>query len=242
MRLGDRPHTVLGVMPAGFDPLLAGEELWVPVAFTPERKAMHDEHYLVSVGLLAPGRSLSAAQAEMDQVGRQLAREYPKDNEARGARVQLLSDAIIGDSGRKLLMILGGVSLVLLIACGNVANLLLARGAVRAKEIAIRAAIGAGRGRLVRQLLTESAVLAVLSAAAGVGLAWLAIPVLVSASPSDIPRLDQTRIDGGVLAFALITALASSVLFGMAPAWRAARTDLQGVLRDGGRTSLGAVR
>jgi len=137
---------------------------------------------------------------------------------------------------------LGGVALVLLIACGNVANLLLARGAVRAKEIGIRAAIGAGRSRLVRQLLTESAVLGLLSAAAGIALAWGAIHVLVAASPAEIPRLEQTRIDGPVLAFAVATALVSSLLFGMAPAWRAARTDLQDVLRNGGRTSAGTVR
>src|SRR5262249_24985037 len=161
------------------------------------------------VGLLQPSVPLARAQAEMDGIAAQLGREYPKDDQDRDIRIQLLSDVLIGDSGPKLLMLLGGVSLVLLIACGNTPNLLLApatrllaRGAVRAKEVAIRAAIGAGRGRLVRQRLTESAVLGTLSAAAGVGLAWVAIRVLVSASPSNIPRVDQTRIDAGVLAFA----------------------------------------
>jgi putative ABC transport system permease protein len=242
VRLAGRPHTVVGVMPAGFDPLLNGEQLWVPVAFTPERKTMHDEHYLVAVGLLRAGASMARVQGEMDEIARQLAREYPRDNAARGVRLQLASDAMIGDSRGRLLTLLGGVGLVLLIACGNVANLLLARGTARAKEIGIRAAIGAGRGRLVRQLLTESALLGLLGAVTGIGLAWAAIHVLVAASPPGIPRLEQTRIDGPVLAFALASALASSLLFGLAPAWRAARTDLQGVLRDGGRTSMGVVR
>jgi len=242
IRLSGRPHTVLGILPSAFDPLLGGEQLWVPVAFTPERKAMHDEHYLTVVGLLEPGLTLARAQAEMDGVAQVLAREYPRDNQGRGIHVQLVSDVIIGDSRPKMFVTLGGVALVLLIACGNVANLLLARGAVRAKEIGIRAAIGAGRSRLVRQLLTESAVLGLLSAAAGIALAWGAIHVLVAASPAEIPRLEQTRIDGPVLAFAVATALVSSLLFGMAPAWRAARTDLQDVLRNGGRTSAGIVR
>jgi putative ABC transport system permease protein len=183
IRLSGRPHTVVGIMPSEFDPILNGEQLWVPVAFTPERKAMHDEHYLTVVGLLEPGLTLARAQAEMDAVAQVLAREYPRDNQGRGIHLQLVSDVIIGDSRPKMFVTLGGVALVLLIACGNVANLLLARGAVRAKEIGIRAAIGAGRSRLVRQLLTESAVLGLLSAAAGIALAWGAIHVLVAASP-----------------------------------------------------------
>jgi putative ABC transport system permease protein len=242
VRLGGRPHTVVGVMPAGFDPFLAEERLWVPIAFTPERKTMHDEHYLVVVGLLRSGVSMARAQGEMDGIAQQLAREYPQDNAGRGVRLQLVSELLVGDHRERLFMLLAGVALVLLIACGNVANLLLARGAVRAKEIGIRAAIGAGRSRIVRQLLTESAVLGLLSAATGIGLAWAAIRLLVAASPPGIPRLAETRIDGPVLAFALAIALASSLLFGMAPAWRAARADLQGVLRDGGRSSMGVVR
>ena len=242
VRLGGRPHTVVGVMPAGFDPFLAEEQLWVPIAFTPERKTMHAEHYLVVVGLLRSGVSMARAQDEMDGIAQQLARDFPRENAGRGVRLQLVSELLVGDHRERLFMLLAGVALVLLIACGNVANLLLARGAVRAKEIGIRAAIGAGRSLLVRQLLTESAVLGILSAAAGIGLAWVAIHVLVAASPPGIPRLAETRIDGPVLAFAVATALVSSLLFGMAPAWRAARTDLQGVLRDGGRTSMGVVR
>lgn len=242
VRLNGVPHTVLGVMPAGFDPLLGEEELWVPIAFTPERKAMHDEHFLTVVGLVAPGFSMARLQDEMDGVQRQLAHEYPKDDQDRGVRIQLVSENIIGDYREKLYMMLGGVALVLLIACGNVANLLLARGAMRAKEIGIRAAIGAGRGRLLRQLLTESAVLGALATVAGVALAWIAIRVLVAASPPGIPRLGETRIDAAALGFAVVTALLSSLLFGIAPALRAARADPQGVLRDGGRTSTAAVR
>ncbi|HEV7498977.1 MAG TPA: ABC transporter permease, partial [Vicinamibacteria bacterium] len=228
VRLNGRPYTVLGVMPAGFDPLLGEEQLWVPAAFTAERKAMHDEHFLTVVGLIAPGVSMARVQAEMDGIARQLEREYPKDDQDRGARVQLVSENIVGDYREKLLLMLGGVAFVLLIACGNVANLLLARGALRAKEIGIRAAIGAGRGRLLRQLLTESAVLGAVATVAGVGLAWIAIRILVAASPPGIPRLAETRIDAPALAFAVATALVSSLLFGLAPAIRAARADLQG--------------
>ena len=131
---------------------------------------------------------------------------------------------------------------MLLIACGNVANLLLARGAGRAKELAIRSAIGAGRSRILRQLLTESFVLAVLSTIAGVLLAWVAIRLLVGAAPANIPRLADTRINGVVLAFALGLAIVSTLVFGVVPALRIVRGDLQQTLREGGKTSLASAR
>ena len=242
MRLGGNQYTVIGVMPGTFDPTLSEEDLWVPLALTPERKAEHDEHHLVVLGLLKRDVSRERSQAEMDRVMQGLAERYPDDNKGRGARVAPMPEIVIGDYRNRLFVLLGAVGFVLLIACGNVANLLLARGAARGKEIAIRAAVGAGRGRIVRQMLTESVVLSVVAAAIGLLLAYGGIRVLVANAPPGIPRLDQTRIDGVVLAFTIVVALLSSMVFGMMPALRAARQNLQGVLKEGGRSVGGSTR
>jgi len=235
IRLAGREHTVLGVMPAGFNPTVTDEELWVPIAFTAEQKAEHDEHFLFLVGLLKEGVTREQAQAEMDPIMRRMAELFPLENGKKGVSVVPLSEALIGDFRERLTILLGAVVFVMLIACGNVANLLLARGAARSKEIAIRAAIGAGRGRIIRQLLTEGLVLSVLSAVAGVALAYGIIRALLANAPAGVPRLSETRIDLVVFAFALGVALVSGIIFSLAPALRAARQDLQGVLKEGGR-------
>jgi putative ABC transport system permease protein len=235
IRLNEAVYSVIGVMPPGFDPLLAEEQLWVPTAFTAKQRATHDEHYLNAVGLLRPNVTHQQADAEMQRVMKTLEERYPQDNKARGARVADLSAFLVGNYRERLLILLGAVGFVLLIACGNVANLLLARGEARSKEIAIRAAIGAGRGRIARQLLTESMVLAVIAATVGVALAWALVRVLLAGAPPGIPRLDQTRIDWVVLLFALGLAAMSSLIFGFAPALRASRQDLQAILKEGGR-------
>ena len=152
-------------------------------------------------------------------------------------------DELVGDYRRRLLTLLGAVGLVLLIACGNIANLLLARAAARSGELAIRAALGAGRGRIVRQLLTESLLLAMLAGAAGLALASWGVKALAAAAPPGVPRLEQASIDPMVLAFTALIVIASAFIFGLAPALRAARTDVQGVLKEGGRgTGAGLVR
>jgi predicted permease len=156
--------------------------------------------------------------------------------------VQDFGEAVIGSYKTRLLVLLGAVFCVLLIACGNVANLLLARGAARAKELAIRTAIGAGRGRIVRQLLTESLVLAFLATAVGLLLAYVGVHALIGAAPATIPRLAQTRLDGTVLLCALGLSVLSAVLFGLVPAWRASRGNLHNALREGGRTSQASTR
>jgi predicted permease len=242
IHIDGRSRTVVGVMPAGFDPAAAREQLWMPAAFTPERKTIRDEQYLVVYGMLKPGVSIAQAQRQMDAV-RQRQREInPQQYQGQGVRVRSLPDTVVGDSRQKLLVLLGAVACVLLIACGNVANLLLARGAARAKEFGIRSAIGAGRSRIVRQLLTESVVLAVVAAAVGVALAAVLVRVLVTAAPEGaIPRLEETRVDGTVLLFAIATAVVSSLVFGLIPALRVARTNLQGVLREGGRTMMASA-
>src|SRR5262249_19570701 len=162
----------------------------------------------------------------MDAIAKQLANEFPETNQSSGVHLQPFAEAIIGVYRTRLLVLLGAVACVLLIACGNVANLLLARGAARGKELAIRSAIGAGRGRIVRQLLTESLVLSTMAAGVGLGLAGLGIRILMQAAPETIPRLAGTRIDGVVVAFALALAVLTAIGFGLVPALRAARRDL----------------
>jgi putative ABC transport system permease protein len=237
-----RPYTVVGVMPPTFDPTDSHEELWIPVAFTPAQIAEHDERYLVVVGRLARGVTLDRAQHEIEGIAKQLSIEFPKTNAIVGARLLDYTSLIIGSYRTRLLVLLGAVSCVLLIACANVANLLLARGAVRSKELAIRSAIGAGQGRIMRQLLTESIVLALLATAVGLALAWARVRLLIGAAPAGIPRLNSTHIDATVLVFAIFVAMASSMVFGLLPALRAARRDPQRSLKEGGRTDAGGAR
>jgi putative ABC transport system permease protein len=165
---------------------------------------------------------------------------FPVENNGRGVDFTRLDEWNVGTFRQRLYVMLGAVSLVLLIACGNVANLLLARGAARAKEMAIRTAIGAGRGRIVRQLLTESMVLSLLGAVVGLAVTWALVRVLVAQAPAAIPRIAETQIDVWVLLFALAASVVSAVVFGLVPSLRAGRQDLQPVLREGGRNNAGA--
>jgi predicted permease len=175
-------------------------------------------------------------------VATDLEKEFPKTNTGWSVVIEPFVDSVVGDYRPRLYMLLGAVTAVLLIACGNVANLLLARGAGRAKEIAIRTALGAGRARIVRQLLTESLVLAVLSGLLGLLLAHWSIRLLIASAPDGIPRLEQAHLAGPVLAFAMIVACASALIFGLAPALRTTRTDLQSTLKEGGKTDAAVSR
>ena len=241
VRLGGRPFRVLGVMPASFDLTADSEELWVPIAFTAERKATHDEHYLTVFGRLKPGVSREQALGELTRIAQVIRKQFPRDAQELGFQVISMTDDVVGDYRARLFVLLGAVGFVLLIACGNLANLLLARGAARSGELAIRAALGAGRARVVRQLLTESVLLAMFASVLGLALAQMGIRAMVAFSPPGVPRLDQARLDGIVLFFTAGVALLSALIFGLAPAVRAAKTDLQTALRESGRGS-GGVR
>jgi putative ABC transport system permease protein len=242
VRMNGTTYVVAGVMPESFDLTTDSEELWTPIAFTPEQRAMHDEHYLTVYGRLKAGRTLRQAQTELDGAAARLRRDFPKDDEAVSLGAVPFVDRFVGDVRQRLLILLAAVALVLLIACGNVANLLLARGAARAREIAVRSAIGAGQWRIIRQLLTESVMLALVAAAAGLVLAHWSVGAVVAWSPPDVPRLEQARINPLAVGFAIAIALVSSALFGVAPALRVSRSDVQTGLREGGRGSTGGLR
>jgi putative ABC transport system permease protein len=239
LRLNGEPYTVVGIMPQSFDLTANSEDLWTPIAFTPDQKAMHDEHYLDVYGRLKAGVTIERARAELEAVATRLRHDFPKDSGELRYATQPFVEQFVGDYKTRLLVLLAAVSVVLLIACSNVANLLLARGAARAREIAIRTAIGAGRWRIVRQLLTETIVLGLLAAAAGVALAHWTVRAVVAWSPAGVPRLEQTHVDPVTLAFAVALAVGSSVLCGLAPALRLSRDEPQRSLHDGRRGATG---
>jgi predicted permease len=242
IRIDGVPRQVIGVMPASLDYALYDEELWLPAAFTPEQLAQHDEHYLTVLGRLKPGVSLSQVQPELDRIARDLQERYPQENSQRGLGVANLHEELIRDYRTRLFVLLGAVAFVLLIACANIANLLLARATARARETAIRAAVGAGRRHIVRHALTESLVLAAGGGALGVLAAYWGVAALVALGPADIPRLGLARVDGPVLAFVLLLTLGAGLVFGLAPAARMAAQLPQDALKEGGRTGQAGRR
>ena len=196
-------------MPAAFDLTATSEELWSPAALTAEEKVTFDNHSWTVLARLKPGvDDRGGARAHGRARPRSSKRSSPQSNAERRATVIDFTEIFVGDVRQRLYVLLGAVALVLLIACGNVANLLLARGAVRSTELAVRAAMGAGRGRLIRQLFTESLLLAGIGTIVGLALAYAALRALIALSPPNVPRLEQARIDGATLAFAALVALA----------------------------------
>ncbi|HEV7589833.1 MAG TPA: ABC transporter permease, partial [Longimicrobium sp.] len=233
-----KPFTVVGVMPARFTFPGRTAEVWVPMSLVGEENIPHQRglRWMEVVGRLSPGTTPRAALGSVDAVLARLAQEHGDTNEGWGrAKLETLHDALVGPVRPALLVLLGTVALVLLVACANLANLLLARASAREREIAIRTALGAGRGRLVRQLLTESAVLALLGGGLGLALAGSGVRALLALSAGTIPRPDEVGIDGRVAVYALLLSLATAVLFGLVPAVRAARGATAETLRDGGR-------
>src|SRR6476646_4390941 len=242
VRIDGVPRQVIGVMPASLDYTLYDEELWLPAAFTPAQLAEHDEHYLAVLGRLKAGVTMAQARSELDQIARGLQERYPRENSERGFGVATLHEQLVGDYRALLFVLLGAVAFVLLIACANIANLLLARATARARETAIRAAVGAGRRHIVRHALTESLVLAAGGGALGVLAAYWGVAALVALGPADIPRLGLARVDGPVLAFVLPLTRGAGLVFGLAPAARMAGQLPQDALKEGGRTGSAGRR
>jgi putative ABC transport system permease protein len=242
-------YTITGVMPRGWKfpvqkenvdyiapllPMFSGQ--------TPDYTMRRGAHFLPVVGRLKPGVELPTATADVQTIAAQLAKQYADTNAGRTERAVPLQSDLVGDVRPALLVLVAAVALVLLIACANVANLFLARAAGREREIAIRTALGASRFQIVRQLLIETSLLALLGGAAGLLLAWWSADALVAMGPADIPRLDEIRVNGNVIVFTFGIAFLTSLIFGLIPALQASRPQVEQSLREASRGSTGGVR
>jgi putative ABC transport system permease protein len=237
LTLTGEPVTIVGVMPPDFYFPSRETELWRPVALNPA-SATRGGHFLAVIARLKPERSVAQASAELRTISERLGQQYPDTSANESAEVVQLKEQMVGAIRPALLTLFAAVVVVIVIACANVANLLLVRASVREKEMAIRGALGAGRRRLVLQLLAESLVLAAAGGGLGLLFAYIAIPAVRTLSAGTIPRVNDIAIDGSVLAFSLGVSLLTGIVFGLAPAWHASRPGIGEVLKEGGRSSL----
>ena len=228
-----RPRTIVGVTALRYP---ARTDIYYPDADPPERQSRTAHNYR-AVGLLASGVTVAQAQAEMTAIASRLEQQYPVSNGGKGIAVVPVQDVVVGDTRQSLILLLAAVAFVLLIACANVANLLLARAAARGRELVVRAAVGAGRMRLIRQMITESVVLALLAGGGGVIIARWGVTALLALAPANLPRINEVTVDATALLFALAISLLSSLIFGIAPAWHVSRVDLADGLRQSGKGS-----
>ena len=240
--LNGESFTVIGVMPRAFQLPSFKDQLWVPLAFNSKEAASRGNHYLEVMARLKPGVSIKQARTEMETIALRLQQQYPEENTRIGITLVPVHEQVVGDIKPALLLLLGAVGFVLLIACANVANLLLARSAARQKEIALRLALGAGRARLTRQFLTESLLLAALGGGLGLILALLGLDLLKTFIPDTISQAQTIRIDGRVLSFTVLVSLVTGIVFGLAPATQASHLNLNGSLKEGGRDSSAGSR
>ena len=241
LTLNGRVRTVIGIMPAGFEFPQADTALWIPLALTPEQRDNHGGHYLSTAARLKDGVSIEQARTELRTIAQRLEQEFPRSNAGWSVLVTPMLENMVRRSRPALLVLLGAVGLVLLLACANVANMLLARATGRQKEIATRVALGAGRGRIVSQLLTESLLLGVVGGGGGILLALWGVSVLPELAP-ELPRIDEVALDARAVAFTAVVTLLTSVVFGLAPALHASRPDLVGSLKEGGHGASGGRR
>ena len=243
LNMAGRARTVIGVMPPGFE-FPAQAVMWSPLGFDNETRQRRDLHRLRVIARLKDGMTLGRARSEFQTIGGRLALEYPFFNRDAGIVVNLLLEDVIGPIRPALLVLLGAVAFVLLIACANVANLLLAKAAGRQREIAIRASLGAGRSRIWSQMLTESLLLSLAGGTAGLVFAYGAFRGLLALAPANLPRLNEVQLNSEVVWFTLLLSVLTGIVFGLAPAWYASRTDVNSLLKEGSRGagSRGGVR
>ena len=241
-------YTVIGIAPPGFQ-YPDKTELWLPpLQLVPELFPGQDVTqnrrmgYLAAVALLKPGVSLRQAAGEMETITARLRQQYPDTNNNRFNRVVSLHEHLVGDTNKLLWLLLGAVTFVLLIGCANVANLLLASGAARQREMAIRAALGASRWRVIRQLFTESTILALAGGAVGLLIAYWGLAAITKLLPADFPRLNEIHIDLRILGFTFAASVLTGILFGLAPALQFSRADVQESMKEGGRGTAGSLR